>query len=269
MQPGVVAVIKSYELLCAVARLHFGGGLAGRFLLCPPVGNRGAPIVLAASIAGAASLTIESSATVIREAVRNGVVDFAVNSLDEALRILKNELRKRQAVCVLLQAELTRTLAEAAERGVQPDLLALQDNTASETADPRLAAFLARGSVMLEPHSASEETASVPGVLVAWRTIEPAGQWLRRLDLLAAASLPEQDLERRHWVTRAPRYLPRTLRSERSVRMNAAEASHFVASVKTAVRNGDIAMGVELQIGSGTPVRIQPNSMMSRNSSPG
>ena len=74
-----------------------------------------------------------------REAVCNGTVDFAVNTLDEALRILKNEIRKQQAVSVLLQSDVSPALAEAADRGAQPDLIAW-----SPTGDPRIAPFLVR-----------------------------------------------------------------------------------------------------------------------------
>ena len=53
-----------------------------------------------------------------KQAIRDGVADFLVNSLDEALRILKNQLRKREtvAVCVgLAPADVER---EMKERGV-------------------------------------------------------------------------------------------------------------------------------------------------------
>ena len=57
--------------------------------------------------------------------MRDGVIDFLVTSLDEALRILKNEMRKRTAVavCVVQDSEaefarllLQRETATAAER---------------------------------------------------------------------------------------------------------------------------------------------------------
>ena len=41
----------------------------------------------------------------VRHCVRNGIADFAVKTLDEALRILKNEIRKRQPIAVLLERQ--------------------------------------------------------------------------------------------------------------------------------------------------------------------
>jgi urocanate hydratase len=263
-QPLVAAVRDAYTGLCAAARQSFAGDLAGRFILCSPLERGGSALVLAASIAGAASLTVEPSAQTIRDAVRHGVVDFAVNTLDEALRILKNEIRKRQAICVLLQAEPTQALASAAERGAQPDLIAW-----FEPEDASLAPFLQRGAVMLSSSYAGEGESRGPRFPVTWRVRETSGQsdqsrqsghsgqWLRRLDALAAAALPEDDAERRHWITRAPRYLPRALRSERFVDMDASEASSFCSSVEEAVRASDIHATVEVQLGQHAPARFE------------
>ncbi len=78
---------------------------------------------MAANIAGAASLVATADRAAQKQAIRDGVADFLVNSLDEALRILKNQLRKREtvAVCVGLAPEAVER--EMQERGVLPDLL--------------------------------------------------------------------------------------------------------------------------------------------------
>ena len=62
----------------------------------------GRALLLAGNIAGAASLAVTADAAAQKQSIRDGVADFLVNSLDEALRILKNEVRKREpvAVCV-------------------------------------------------------------------------------------------------------------------------------------------------------------------------
>ena len=51
---------------------------------------RGLAMGVAANIAGAASLGVDASAARVKAALRQGLCDFMVNSLDEALRILKN-----------------------------------------------------------------------------------------------------------------------------------------------------------------------------------
>ena len=67
-----------------------------------------------------------------------------VNNLDEALRILKNEVRKKQPVSVCLEGDLAATLHEAVERGLQPDLLALPGTTdAVET-------LIQRGAIVID-----------------------------------------------------------------------------------------------------------------------
>ena len=56
--------------------------------------------------------------------MRNGSCDFMVNTLDESLRVLKNELRKKKALSVGLLGEASAILPAMVERGVQPDLVA-------------------------------------------------------------------------------------------------------------------------------------------------
>ncbi len=60
----------------------------------------------------------------MKSAMRAGYLDFVVvvNTLDEALRALKNEVRQKRPLTVGLIAEIEATLTEMVERGVQPDL---------------------------------------------------------------------------------------------------------------------------------------------------
>ena len=100
--PTVARVRAHYTLLCAAAAKQFhAGSLAGHLLLIDGLADEGDALLIAASIAGAASLVLETGTEAVRHCVRNGIVDFAVTSLAEALRILKNEVRKRQPIAVL------------------------------------------------------------------------------------------------------------------------------------------------------------------------
>jgi urocanate hydratase len=76
----------------------------------------------AVSIAGGTTLVLDPDAAGVKAVFRVGGVDFVVNTLDEALRVLKNEIRKGQPLSVALVAEVETTLAEMVERGVLPDL---------------------------------------------------------------------------------------------------------------------------------------------------
>ncbi len=261
-QPTVADVRSAYTQIWHTARRYLSGRIAGRFCLLAPLSEGGTPLTLAAGIAGAASLTIETSTDAIRAAVREGAVDFAVNTLDEALRILKNEIRKQQAASVLLEGDVSQVLAEAADRGAQPDLIAWppshdrRHDRQHDRQHDRLAPFLARGAVLL-PFSGAED-APRQDVLdpdregwlsVRWKTSEPAAQALRYLDGLAASALPDNDLERRYWIARAPRYLPRAQRSERSLSMSPDEAARFRSAVEHAIAAGELSTGAELQVG--------------------
>jgi hypothetical protein len=122
--PTVARVHAHYMALCAAAAAQFGtGALAGRLLLIDGLADEGDAMLIAASIAGAASLVLETRTEAIRYCVRNGIVDFAVTNLNEALRILKNELRKKQPIGVLVERDAAAVLAEMVERGAQPDML--------------------------------------------------------------------------------------------------------------------------------------------------
>src|SRR6476659_6893622 len=122
--PPVAAVRDYYALLCGAAASQFGArSLAGRLLLADGLAQEGDALLIGASIAGGASLVLETGTDAVRHCVRNGIVDFAVTTLAEALRILKNEIRKQQPIAVLLEQQPAAVLAEMVDRGAQPDML--------------------------------------------------------------------------------------------------------------------------------------------------
>ena len=175
--PPVARVRAHYAALCAAAGSHFGtGSLAGRLLLIDGLAHEGDALLIAASIAGAASLTLETRTEAVRHCVRNGIVDFAVSTLDEALRILKNEIRKQQPIAVLLEREPAGVLAEMAERGAQPDILRWA------APDPAIDTLRDRGA---RPFPPPLEKAPDPGRDVCWRAGDGGSAVLRQLDMLA------------------------------------------------------------------------------------
>lgn len=76
----------------------------------------------AVSIAGGTSLLLDPDPAAVKAAFRAGGVDFVVNTLDEALRVLKNEIRKHRPLSVALVGAVHPILDEMRERGVAPDL---------------------------------------------------------------------------------------------------------------------------------------------------
>ncbi len=113
----------TYETFAAAARKHFGGDLAGKLVVSGGMGGMGGAQPLAATLNGAAFLGIDVDPERIKRRVKTGYCDVMVNSLDEALRILKNAVRKREATSVGLIGNCADVIPELARRGVVPDLL--------------------------------------------------------------------------------------------------------------------------------------------------
>jgi len=113
----------TYETFAAAGRKHFVGDLAGKLIASGGMGGMGGAQPLAATLNGAAFLGIDVDPERIKRRVKTGYCDVMVNDLDEALRILKNAVRKREATSVGLVGNCADVVPELARRGVVPDLL--------------------------------------------------------------------------------------------------------------------------------------------------
>src|SRR6202795_1399257 len=113
----------TYETFAAAARQHFGGNLSGKLVVTGGMGGMGGAQPLAATMNGAAFLGIDVDPERIKRRVKAGYCDVMVTSLDEALRILKNAVRKGEATSVGLVGNCADLIPELAKRGVVPDIL--------------------------------------------------------------------------------------------------------------------------------------------------
>src|SRR3954465_12208613 len=113
----------TFETFAAAGEKHFGGSLEGKLIVRGGMGGMGGAQPLAATMAGASFLGIDVDAERIKKRLKTGYCGFMVNTLDEALRILKNAVRKNEAVSVGLIGNCADVIPELAERGVVPDLL--------------------------------------------------------------------------------------------------------------------------------------------------
>lgn len=219
-------VAAIHRLYTSLSR-EFDGefGLGGKLLFVRELNEQSCRIVRAANIAGGASLSATADSTTQKRAIRDGVVDFLVTSLDEAVRILKNEIRKRQpvAVCIALKPEIVA--AEMAERGIVPNLQRPSNPTSAMPNHPDLAA----------------ET-----VLVAWSVSSAPARWLPRLDEFALECLDHDAGAARRWIRQAPRYLGELGRQFRLVSTSPEFGSLFVERVRERAAAGEI--GVSGQI---------------------
>jgi urocanate hydratase len=144
----------TYETFAAAGRKHFGSDLAGKLVASGGMGGMGGAQPLAATLNGAAFLGIDVDPERIKRRVKAGYCDVMVNDLDEALRILKNAIRKREATSVGLVGNCADVIPELARRGVVPDLLT--DQTSAH--DP-LYGYVPRG---VSPEEAGELRKSDP-----------------------------------------------------------------------------------------------------------
>lgn len=232
--PDLAAIHDTYLVFTRVAHERFAGELSGRLLLQSGFDAQGAAVVAAGAIAGAASLSIDADAAVLRQALRTGLCDFVVTHLDEALRILKNELRRRLPVSVSLCADPQRAFAEMIERGVQPDLVSADSEGRDAALGDALQTFTARGAVLLPIHPAAETGTAV----LSWKVAADAARIIPQIADIAAGVLdPGRDdtPARLHWLRIAPRYLGRTFGSRQCLRMTDSEAALFADRMRTEI----------------------------------
>src|SRR5689334_5261330 len=130
----------TFETFAAAGVKHFGGSVDGKFVVTGGLGGMGGAQPLAATMNGAVFLGVEVDPERIKKRLKTGYCDFMVNSLDEALRILKNSVRKKENISVGLVGNCADVIPELAERGVVPDILT--DQTSAH--DP-LNGYIPRG----------------------------------------------------------------------------------------------------------------------------
>jgi hypothetical protein len=226
------AAERYYASLVSTAQSAFPGGeasLGGQLLYAGELSEDARALVVAGNVAGAATLCATADPARLRQANHEGIVDFVVTNLDEALRILKNEIRKKEPVAVCVGVEPGELEKEMLERGVQPDLVK--------------AGVAAMNAVAVTPLLPAEDEA-----LLAWQVAETPARWMPRLDALALECLGEGDAAARRWLRLAPRFGGRNVRGIRLVRCGLQAAAEFVSKVEMGVFRGEVGVAVELQM---------------------
>jgi urocanate hydratase len=117
----------TYETFVEAGRQHFGGAMAGRWILTSGLGGMGGAQPLAASFAGASSLTIECQQSRIDFRLKTKYLDEQATSVDDALERMQRYTAEGRAVSVGLLGNAAEVLPELARRaaagGVRPDLV--------------------------------------------------------------------------------------------------------------------------------------------------
>jgi urocanate hydratase len=119
----------TYETFAEMGRRHFGGKLAGKWILTAGLGGMGGAQPLAATMAGASMLAVECRQSRIAKRLETRYVDVEAHSLDDALAKIEAAHRSGEAISVALLGNIVDVLGELLERGIKPD--ALTDQTSA------------------------------------------------------------------------------------------------------------------------------------------
>ena len=117
----------TYETFVEAGRQHFGGDMTGRWILTSGLGGMGGAQPLAASFAGASSLTIECQQSRIDFRLKTRYLDEQAADIDDALARMQRYAAEGRAVSVGLLGNAADVMPELARRaiagGVRPDLV--------------------------------------------------------------------------------------------------------------------------------------------------
>nr|WP_315494678.1 urocanate hydratase [uncultured Rhodoferax sp.] len=120
----------TYETFVEAGKQHYGGSLAGRWILTAGLGGMGGAQPLAASFAGASSLNIECQQSRIDFRLKTRYVDEQATDLDDALARLAKYTAEKKAVSIALLGnaadilpELVKRVKSGATGGVRPDIV--------------------------------------------------------------------------------------------------------------------------------------------------
>ena len=117
----------TYETFVEAGRQHFGGDWGGRWILTAGLGGMGGAQPLAATFAGAVSLTIECQQSSIDFRLRTRYVDKQAMDIDDAIALIKHHTERRETVSIALLGNAADVLPELVRRaqagGIKPDLV--------------------------------------------------------------------------------------------------------------------------------------------------
>jgi len=148
----------TYEAFAEAGRQHFGGDMAGRWILTAGLGGMGGAQPLAASFAGAVSLTVECQQSRIDFRLRTRYLDKQAHSIDEALRMVAQHKASKEAISIGLLGNAAEVLPELVRRaqagGLVPDLV-----TDQTSAHDLINGYLPRGWTLEQWQAARQDPA--------------------------------------------------------------------------------------------------------------
>ncbi|HPU93770.1 MAG TPA: urocanate hydratase [Candidatus Saccharicenans sp.] len=122
----------TFETLAAAARKHFGGSLQGKLVVTAGLGGMGGAQPLAITMNGGVGIIAEVDPARIKRRLDTGYVDTMTDSLDEALKMADEALKKGEPLSIALLANAADFLPELVRRGITPDVLTDQTSAHDE-----------------------------------------------------------------------------------------------------------------------------------------
>src|SRR5438132_8412574 len=119
----------TYETFVEVGRRHYGGNLAGKWILTAGLGGMGGAQPLAATMAGASMLAIECQPSRIEMRLKTGYLDAQAKDLDEGLAMIERACAARKPISVGVLGNAAEMLPDLVRRGAKPD--AVTDQTSA------------------------------------------------------------------------------------------------------------------------------------------
>lgn len=113
----------TYETFGALARKHFDGTLAGRFVLTAGLGGMGGAQPLAATMNDAAILGVDVDPTRIEKRRQTGYCDKMTSDLAEAMRWIRAAQQAKKGLSVGLVGNAAEVLPQMVEQGIIPDVV--------------------------------------------------------------------------------------------------------------------------------------------------
>ncbi len=113
----------TYETLAELARQHFDGSLKGKLVLTAGMGGMGGAQPLAITMNGGVCLDVEVDRKRIERRLDTGYCDTMTESLDEAIRMVKEACENKIPRSVGLVANAADTHPELLKRGIVPDVV--------------------------------------------------------------------------------------------------------------------------------------------------
>ena len=150
----------TYETFVEAGRQHYGGDLAGRWILSSGLGGMGGAQPLAASFAGACSLNIECQQSRIDFRLRSRYLDEQAVDLDDALARIARYTAEKKAVSIGLLGNAAELLPQLVQRarlrpeqgGIRPDLV-----TDQTSAHDLVNGYLPAGWTLAQWHAAQAD----------------------------------------------------------------------------------------------------------------